>query len=45
VYRAAQELAQARGWPFNWRLLELPGVGHSARKMFSSPRVAAALAP
>jgi pimeloyl-ACP methyl ester carboxylesterase len=45
VYRAAQELAQARGWPFNWRLLELPGVGHSARKMFSSPRAPAALAP
>jgi pimeloyl-ACP methyl ester carboxylesterase len=45
VYREAQELAQARGWTFNWRLLELPGVGHSARKMFSSPQAAAALAP
>ena len=45
VYQAAQELAQARGWAFNWRLLELPGVGHSAKKMFSSSQAAAALAP
>ena len=38
-------LAQARDWPFNWRLLELPGVGHSARKMFAAPQASAALAP
>src|SRR6516225_8272658 len=38
VFNAAKTLAQARGWTFNWRLLELPGVGHNARKMRSSPR-------
>lgn len=44
AFRAAQELAQARGWPFAWRLLEVPDVGHSARRMFGSQQAAAALA-
>ena len=35
----------ARGWKFNWRLVELPGVGHNARKMFSAPQAAEALSP
>jgi hypothetical protein len=37
AFNAAKTLAQARGWKFNWRLVELPGVGHNARKMFSAP--------
>ena len=45
VYRAAQALAKARGWVFNWTLVEVPGVGHSARGMFGSEGAAAALAP
>jgi hypothetical protein len=45
VFNTAKTLAQARGWTFNWRLVELPGVGHSARKMFSAPRASEALAP
>jgi hypothetical protein len=32
-------------WKFNWRLVELPGVGHSARKMFSAPQAFEALSP
>src|SRR6185369_3887987 len=33
VFNAGRALAQQRGWPFNWRLVELPGVGNSAQKM------------
>jgi pimeloyl-ACP methyl ester carboxylesterase len=45
VYRDAQALAASRGWPFNWRLVVLPGTGHSARKMFSSSQALEALKP
>jgi hypothetical protein len=45
VFNAARTLAQRRAWPFNWRLVELPGVGHNARKMFSAPQAAEALSP
>jgi len=43
AFRAARAAAQARGWPFNWRLLEVDGVAHSGRGMFASPQAAAAL--
>jgi alpha-beta hydrolase superfamily lysophospholipase len=42
AYRAAQSLANARGWAFNWKLIEVPGVGHSARRMFGSDAAASA---
>lgn len=45
TFNAARSLAQARGFPFNWRLLELPGVGHDARKMLAAPQAAEALTP
>ena len=45
VFNAAKTLARTRGWPFNWRLVELPGVGHNARKMFSAPQAVEALSP
>ena len=45
AFSAGKALAQARGWPFNWRLVELPGVGHNARKMFAAPQASEALAP
>jgi hypothetical protein len=45
VYQAGRDLAQSRGWAFNWRLVELPGVGHSARKMFAAPQAVVALRP
>lgn len=40
AFRAAQALAAERGWPFNWRLAEVPGVGHSAARMFASTEAA-----
>lgn len=43
VFNAAQQLARDKGWAFNWRLVEVPGVGHSARRMYTSPQVDAAL--
>jgi len=36
AWRAAQQLAQQRGWAFNWKLVEVPDVGHSARRMIGS---------
>jgi dienelactone hydrolase len=43
-FRAGKRLAEERGWPFGWRLIEVPGVGHSARRMFAADEAAAALA-
>jgi poly(3-hydroxybutyrate) depolymerase len=37
AYRAAKELAESKGWPFNWRLVEAPGVGHDHTLMFNAP--------
>lgn len=45
AFNAARTLAQKHGWAFNWRLVELPGVGHNAPKMFSAPQASDALAP
>jgi len=45
VYRAAEQLASSRGWTFNWRLVEAPGIGHSAKDMFQSKEATTALAP
>ena len=45
AYRTAQRLAQSRGWPFNWTLVEVPGVGHSAGRMFRSEEAANAFEP
>jgi len=45
VYEAAQELAKSHHWIFNWRLVTVPGVGHSAKAMFASPLAIDALSP
>lgn len=45
TFAAARALAMAKGWTFGWRLLEVPGVGHSARSMFSSEQAIEALKP
>lgn len=45
AFRAAQQLAKERGWTFNWKLVEVPEVGHSARRMFGSAEAQAALLP
>lgn len=44
AFREAQRLAKARGWTFNWKLVEVPGVGHSGRRMLGSEQAIAALA-
>jgi hypothetical protein len=43
AYRAAEALAQRNGWTFNWRLVEVPGVGHDAPAMYGSREASAAL--
>ncbi len=43
AFRAAQQLARDRGWTFNWRLVEVPDIGHSARRMFGSAQAIEAL--
>jgi pimeloyl-ACP methyl ester carboxylesterase len=45
AFRAAQAAAQAHGWPFNWRLAMVPGIGHTARGMFASDEALEALRP
>jgi pimeloyl-ACP methyl ester carboxylesterase len=45
TFHAAQALGNAKGWAFNWRLVEAPGVGHNAARMFSSPEALRALSP
>lgn len=34
-YAAARELAAARGWKFNWRVVEAEGIGHSSGRLFA----------
>jgi hypothetical protein len=43
VFAAGQAAAKKMGWPFNWRLIEVPGVGHSSRDMLNSPQAFDAL--
>jgi poly(3-hydroxybutyrate) depolymerase len=42
-FRAAEKLAKANGWAFNWRLVEAPKVGHDNKLMFDHKNVAEAL--
>lgn len=43
LYWSGRTLAAARGWPFAWKLVEAPGVGHDHEKMFDDPNCAVAL--
>lgn len=36
AFEAARQVAQQHGWPFHWQLVEVPDVGHSARRMIGS---------
>lgn len=44
-FEEAQKLAKEHGWPFNWRKVETPGIGHDSRKMFAAKEVIEALKP
>jgi pimeloyl-ACP methyl ester carboxylesterase len=39
----AQKLAQAHGWKFNWRKLEVPGIAHDGKAMLAAKEVQAAI--
>jgi len=43
AFRTAEALAKSSSWSFNWRLVELPGVGHKASKMLAAPEASQAL--
>lgn len=45
VFNEARDVARRHGWPFAWQLVEVPGIGHSARRMFGSAQALDALAP
>jgi len=45
VFREAEAAARRNGWAFNWQLMVVPGVGHSARTMFGSDQALDALRP
>ena len=45
VFEAGRKLAQHRGWTFNWRLVQLPGVGHDGEKMLAARQAFDALQP
>ena len=38
-FALAEKLASERGWAFNWRKVETPGIGHEAAFMFAAPEV------
>jgi pimeloyl-ACP methyl ester carboxylesterase len=42
-FEFAQKLARERGWAFNWRKVETPGIGHEAAFMFAAKEVEDAL--
>ncbi len=42
-FKLAEALAKKNGWPFNWRLVEAEGIGHSGGKMFGHPNSGVAL--
>ena len=42
-FEMGRRLAADRHWPFNWRKVEVQGVGHSAGRMFAQPEVEDAL--
>lgn len=44
-YRRDKQTAEEHGWPCNWRLVELRGVGHSAKKMLAADTAVEALIP
>jgi len=44
-FQVGKKIAAERHWDFNWRLLEVPGVAHNAKRMFASPQALRAFQP
>jgi poly(3-hydroxybutyrate) depolymerase len=42
-FELGRKLAQERGWTFNWRKVETPGIEHDAAAMFAAPEIEDAL--
>lgn len=42
-FAAAKQLAEERGWVFNWQLVETEGIGHNSKRMFSATEAQQAL--
>jgi len=42
-FEYAQKLAQAHGWQFNWRKVEVPGIAHDGKAMLASKDVLTAM--
>jgi hypothetical protein len=42
-FELARKLAAERGWAFNWRKVESPGIDHDAGRMFAAKEVEDAL--
>ncbi len=42
-YSMAEKMAKERGWTFNWRKVEVPGVEHDAARMFAAAQAEDAL--
>ncbi len=45
VFEDAKRVAEANGWPFNWRLVHVDDVGHSSRAMLGADEIFEALGP
>jgi hypothetical protein len=43
AFNSARAAAESHGWPFDWTLIEVPGVGHSSTTMFNAPQTVTAL--
>ena len=39
IFNMPQSLARANGWPFNWRLVEVRGVGHDVEGMYGGNEI------
>jgi pimeloyl-ACP methyl ester carboxylesterase len=43
IFYLGQREAKKRGWEFNWKLIEVPGVGHSSKGMLRANELLSAL--
>jgi hypothetical protein len=43
IFNRGKQIAQDRGWRFNWQLVEAPGIGHSSKGMLNAKELMLAL--